>query len=77
MPRPKGSLNNKGKQTLEERKAIRKASRKATSVENRKKEYAKRKVGRREKRIEELNQRIRKQRHELHSVGRFAGAESV
>ena len=75
MPRPKGSLNKKGKQSLEERKAKRKASKKPTSVESRQKEDAKRMLERREKRIEALNSRIREQRHQLHSVGRFAGAE--
>jgi len=76
MTRPIGSLKKKGsKQSLEERKAKRKASKKATSVESRQKEDAKRMLERREKRIEALNSRIREQRHQLHSVGRFAGAE--
>jgi hypothetical protein len=75
MPRPIGSLNKKGKQSKEERKAKRKASKKANSVESRQREYAKRSVERREKKIEKLNQRIREKRQQLHSVGRFAGAE--
>jgi hypothetical protein len=75
MPRPIGSLNKKGKQSLEERKAKRKASKKATSVESRHKQDAKRMLERRQKKIEALNSRIREQRHKLHSVGRFAGAE--
>jgi hypothetical protein len=49
MPRPKGAENKKGKQTVEERKAKRKASKKANSVESRKREYAQRKVDRLEK----------------------------
>jgi len=75
MTRPIGSLNKKGKQSKEERKAKRKASKKANSVESRQREYAKRSVERREKKIEKLNQRIREKRQQLHSVGRFAGAE--
>ena len=75
MPRPKGSLNKKGKQSAEERKAIRKASKKQNSVESRQKEYAKRKIERRAKQIEVLNDRIRKQRQELYSIGRFAGSD--
>jgi len=75
MPRPIGSVNKKGKQSLEERKARRKASKKTNSAESRQKEYAQRKVDRREKKIQELNDRIRKQRQALHSVGRFTGAE--
>ena len=75
MTRPRGSLNKKGRQSAEERKAKRKASKKTNSVESRQKEYAKRNVERRQKKIEALNARIREQRHQLHSVGRFAGAE--
>ena len=74
MPRTKGSVNKKGKQTLDERKEKRRASKKPNSLESRQKEYAKRKVDRREKQIEKLNQRIKQQRNELYSVGRFAGS---
>ena len=75
MPRPLGSLNKKGRQSTEERKAKRKASKKANSAESRQREYAKRNLERREKQIEKLNQRIREKRQQLHSVGRFAGTE--
>jgi hypothetical protein len=51
------------------------SSKNVHSVESRQKEFAKRKVDRRERKIEELNQRIRHVRHKLHSVGRFSGAE--
>ena len=49
MPRTIGSLNKKGKQSAEERKANRKASKKANSAQSRQNENAKRKVQRREK----------------------------
>ena len=75
MPRPKGSLNKKGKQSADERKANRKASKKANSIESRQKEFAKRKIDRWAKQILILNERIRKQRQELYSVGRFSGVE--
>ena len=48
MPRTVGSVNKKGKQSLDERKARRKASKKANSAESRQKEYAQRKVNRQE-----------------------------
>jgi hypothetical protein len=73
MPRTKGSLNKKGKQSLEERKANRKASRKPTSAQYRQTENEKRKIARREKKIEDLNLRIKNQRQELYNVGRFSG----
>ena len=75
MPRPKGSLNKKGKQSADERKANRKASTKANTIESRQKEFAKRKIDRRAKQIQILNERIRQQRHELYSVGQFSGVD--
>jgi len=74
MPCPKGAWNKKGKQSAEERKAKRKASSTAHSAESRQKDYAKKKMDRREKKLEQLNARIKQQRYELYSIGRFAGA---
>ena len=54
MPRTKGSLNKKGKQSEEERILNRRAAKKNLSVEKRQKEYDQRKVARREKKIEKL-----------------------
>ena len=52
MPRPKGALNKKGKQSQEERKAKRKASSKFHSAESRQNDYAQKKVKRREKKLQ-------------------------
>jgi len=71
MPRPQGSLNKKGKQSVEERKARRNETRKATSAECRSREYAKKKVERRQQKIANLSQKIKDSRQALHQVGRF------
>ena len=75
MPRTKGSLNKKGKQSVQERILKRRAANlnREHSVESRQKENDKKKVDRREKRIAMLNERIKKQHQELYSVGRFSG----
>ena len=73
MPRPKGSLNVKGKQSEEERKINKRASSQPPSIEARQREYAKRKVSRRENKITTLNDRIRLQRQDLHAIGKFSG----
>ena len=52
MPRPKGALNKKGKQSQEERKAKRKTSSKFHSAESRQNDYAQKKVKRREKKLQ-------------------------
>ena len=73
MPRSRGSLNKKGKQSAEERIAKRRACPKSHCAESRAREYAQRKLVRRNKQLDDLNQRIKNQRHELHAIGRFAG----
>ena len=55
MPRPKGALNIKGRQSEEERKIIKWATSQPASIEARQREYVKRKINRREKQIGILN----------------------
>jgi hypothetical protein len=72
MPRSKGSLNKKGKQSVEERKAKRREKSKPKTAESRSKEYAQLKLKRREKKIANLTTKIKEKREALLQLGRFA-----
>jgi len=72
MPRPMGSLNKKGKQSIEERKERRKATSKPSSVESMKRQCSIRKAERMTNKIMKLSERIKQSRQALHAVGRFS-----
>jgi len=73
MPRPKGALNKKGKQSGEERKAQRRATSQNHSEESRQRDYAKRKIDRMNEKLARINSRIKQQRNELYNIARFGG----
>jgi len=75
MPRPKGALNRKGKQSEEERKINKRATSQPASLEARHREYAQRKVVRREKQLVLLTTRILEKRSQLHAVGKYGGCQ--
>ena len=72
MPRPKGSLNKKGEQSVEERKAKRRKTSTAKSAESRIREYAKLKVQRRENKLAKLSNKIKERKQALLQLGRFS-----
>ena len=72
MPRSKGSLNKKGKQSVEERTVKRRETSSPKTAESRSQEYAQLKLKRRENKIANLTNKIKEKRQALLQLGRFA-----